>query len=604
MELIGLLGLPLVLLGALSASTFVFRFKQVSPHEISLHLLTGLVLVTYGFLYLRLLRAPPYLIFAPIMAGWAYLAFTRTRILTLNAVPSQPYSLSVVAPILLLGLYLATVIVSGIYMGTGDFPRVFINVDSAYYLQQMHSLAQQYDYPPPSLEVYGYAKKYHYGTQMLALGLSETLRITRHAALFLATIPALTAIMILVAYGIFREFSLQRRNLAIWACAALIFASHQYRFDYTSLSHIGKMVNLNEHYLAEYPFASSLMGITLFFGTLFTCMKDDTRYRALGAFLAGSMPLFKIPYLPYLLTGLGMIYAYEIARTRRLRLAAYPVAAVLLALLNMAVFAGLHGDKTEIIWGMFAGLTRIDRHHAFSVLLMSVVFLASGLVTKRMSWRPGLVRLLLMAVSFPILTLPIHFHTKDGWQLFTPLVSTVAIFVIAFLLVNVDRLSQWGRVRVVAMTAALFILPSISTVLYAGKVLLQPQLAHEFCDNRALADVLRHVPVEGSIVATNDLRYPAENFKRDQRQLQFGALFGHQNLVTDLVYENPPPRLRNFLERFHRLFATRSWDAAKINEYRSRIPVTHLVIHRGYPHPANIPIPMVYQNDEYQLYRF
>jgi hypothetical protein len=37
---------------------------------------------------------------------------------------------------------------------------------------------------------------------------------------------------------------------------------------------------------------------------------------------------------------------------------------------------------------------------------------------------------------------------------------------------------------------------------------------------------------------TNDLRYPAEGFSRDNRQMQIPALFGHQGFSLNYAYES------------------------------------------------------------------
>lgn len=604
MNLIHVVGLPLILGGAVAVSCTAFRIKELSVRDIPLHLVTGLAIVAYALYLLKLLGLPVHLVIVPVAACFVCTVTSGLRITAPEPASHRDDLLLCIVPLVLLALYFSTIVISGFYMGTGDHPAVFINVDSAYYLQETHSLAQHDVYPPPSLEVYGFAKKYHYGIQLLAAGLSEILDLSRHATLFLIVIPMVAATLIALAFGIFYEVSDQRRYLAIWGCAALALAARQQALHYTSWQAIWQALNQTERYQAQYPLASSMMGTSLMLGAVLTTLKDGRTARAIGAFLVGSMPLFKFPYLPYMLTGLGAVYLYEMVRTRRPRLVVYPIAAGALALLNMAVFSGLHSDQSGFTITFVGVLKQVGKHHVLSVALLLLLLMASGRVFHRAAWRPSLVRLLLMAGTFPILVLPVHFQSENGWQVFSPLVDMTAVFVIAFVIANVDDLARARRWTVSLLTAVLFVLPVISTVLYVKRLVVQPQLAHEYCDNRALAEVLRRVPVQNSIVATNDLRYPAEDYRRDLRQLQFGALFGHQNLLTNLVYEHPPQEQQEFLLRFQRLFRARVWEGETIESYRRQIPVTHLVIHRSYSHPSHIPLTLLFENDEYQLYRF
>ena len=55
-------------------------------------------------------------------------------------------------------------------------------------------------------------------------------------------------------------------------------------------------------------------------------------------------------------------------------------------------------------------------------------------------------------------------------------------------------------------------------------------------DNTQLAEVLGCVPLDNSVVITNDLRYPADNYKRVNRQMQLSSLFGHTFYNAELTY--------------------------------------------------------------------
>src|SRR5437763_14794214 len=78
-----------------------------------------------------------------------------------------------------------------------------------------------------------------------------------------------------------------------------------------------------------------------------------------------------------------------------------------------------------------------------------------------------------------------------------------------------------------------------------------PDSGHEFADNRTIAAALAAIPVNRSIIVTNDLRYPTDNFGRDDRQMQIPALFGHQAFSANFAYEPIEERrpLQQLLQR-------------------------------------------------------
>jgi hypothetical protein len=68
---------------------------------------------------------------------------------------------------------------------------------------------------------------------------------------------------------------------------------------------------------------------------------------------------------------------------------------------------------------------------------------------------------------------------------------------------------------------------------YSFQLLRDPASGNDFVDNRSLAEALAVIPTHGTIIVTNDLRYPAGNFTRDDRQMQIPALFGHQAFAVN-----------------------------------------------------------------------
>jgi hypothetical protein len=190
----------------------------------------------------------------------------------------------------------------------------------------------------------------------------------------------------------------------------------------------------------------------------------------------------------------------------------------------------------------------------------------------------------------------------DDWL---QILHSVPFLLHAFALSLVSR--RWaslGRRRraAVLLTMALAIVPvTTAAARYSVLLLRNPEGGHEFVDNRSLAGALAVIPTKGTVIVTNDLRYPAQNFSRDERQMQIPALFGHQAFAVNYAYEVvPSPRERRELQGLLQqpAWSDRILEAARTHRW------THLVIRKDYVHPAPIPLEQIFENEFYAVFRF
>jgi hypothetical protein len=164
-----------------------------------------------------------------------------------------------------------------------------------------------------------------------------------------------------------------------------------------------------------------------------------------------------------------------------------------------------------------------------------------------------------------------------------------------------DRLGGLRRAAFL-LSIAVAIVPTAAVAARYSLVLVRsPESGHEFANNRSLAEALRAIPPNGTIVVTNDLRYPAQRFSRDQRQMQIPALFGHQAFAVNYVYEVYLFSAER--AQLQELLAAPRWsadifDAARLHRW------THLVIRKDHVHPAPIPLEQIFENGEYAVFRF
>jgi hypothetical protein len=189
--------------------------------------------------------------------------------------------------------------------------------------------------------------------------------------------------------------------------------------------------------------------------------------------------------------------------------------------------------------------------------------------------------------------------TGDDWF---QMLHAVAFLLHAFVLSLASRRwSSLGRYRRAAflLTLALTLAP---VVLAAGDysllLLREPEAGNDFVDNRELAEALAVVPRAGTVIVTNDLRYPAGHFTRDDRQMQIPALFGHQAYAVNYAHEAVEER-----RDLQRLLQLPDWTDALMDAARTH-QWTHLLVRKDYPHPSSIPLEQIFENGPYAVFRF
>jgi hypothetical protein len=170
------------------------------------------------------------------------------------------------------------------------------------------------------------------------------------------------------------------------------------------------------------------------------------------------------------------------------------------------------------------------------------------------------------------------------------------------------RQHRWCRKGYVGALIVAMIPGLVSLVGHTYILLTEPAKGHEYVSNARIGEVLSKIPTQGTLIVTNDLRYPAENYKRKGRQFQFAGIFGHQNLMTNIAYVGVPKAergdLRKLWKKLNTLFSGERWAAEVVKELKAKYPITHLVIHKNFPHPEDIPLEQVFENEDYIVYAF
>jgi hypothetical protein len=522
-------------------------------------------------------------------------------------------------------ILLSPIVITFFYMAPGSFPPVFYNVDTASVLEKVHALVAANTYPPESLSNVGARRTYHYGTQAMAALISRSSGLLPHHSLFLIVLPLLTAGVVAAAVAAARYISpalprsitvplllISTPSLSssfwdkfgpqLWTAATSRgFSIDEIVGDYSLW---GILSNEAKNVGGDFVILSSIAGIAA---------APSLGWR-LPVFLLGSAILFKTPVGIALVAGFALAEIWQAVIAKRFRPSTQMLMAGVVFIATVVAFflaSSESNSRVELfplyhLRGIVSGGSlpgfRLD---VLWLFLPALIVLAARIKDPEKRSAP----ILLMGIA-PILVVNTTRMENiaaggagaDDWL---QILHSVPFLLHAFALSLASR--RWGRLgrqrrAAVLLTMALAIVPvATAAARYSLLLVRNPESGHEFVDNRSLAEALAVIPTDGTIIVTNDLRYPAGHFARDDRQMQIPALFGHQAFAVNYAYEVVPfSKERRELQK---LLQRPEWSDA-IPEAARTHHWTHLVTRKDYVHPAPIPLEQIFENDFYAVFRF
>ena len=502
------------------------------------------------------------------------------------------------------------VLIMGIRMGAGEYPAEFFAADSPFYLQQVYALIRTDSYPPPSLETYGFSFKYHYGLQAFVALASLLTNLQPHFLMFGVVEPLLGILSGLLIYDICRILT-GRHDAALVCLLLVLLGSKQYFINYLGPSG-WEFVAGHENFNFRYPNPPNVAGLLISLCVVRCAMEFDTRRMRLAAlFLTCMLPIFKIPYLIPVSAGLALIYCYELRKGFRSDLLLEIGGAAILSALCYETFskspATTNGVAVFEIPG-FVGMSMPWQNETLLVLGSLVIVTA---VVTRYRLSEGMSKLLMFALSPYLLFAPWRLDIRSAidnqYQIFELAIQLLALFTAIYIVSAWSRSrpkTAWQYVLATGMVIGLTGPGGVSLANHIYTVTVHPEQGHEYADNRSVADALARIPVENTLMVTNDLRYPADNYSRTYRQFQLAGIFGHRNFASDLVYGGFGSEDRNRYASVMKLFKAEPWPATQIHALRAQVAITHLLIHKNFAHATDIPLSLVYENKDYAVYLF
>jgi len=493
-----------------------------------------------------------------------------------------PYAPSFVAVVRMLG---------------SEFPKSFYSVDTPYHLSQVFSLLHGTGYPPASLNNLGAVFNYHYGSQLLSASISTSTGILAHNSYLLITpiVFLFSALCGLVILGSVQNSWQKKLILLFPLLCELSFLG----FNGSSLSYITSIEGIR----GGFPHIS-ITAATCLILFLLICFELSTKsVITFGAilFIPALIVLFKSPFI-FSVVGFVVGYIVRLALLRELRWKHFAIAcfSALLTLITIPLVS--MGANSFEFRGLFGGL-RLSFITTTQWLI--VIFVPFGLLTYG-RFRAACIDVFphILACFIPVSLYLSYFLKIDGtidnnlYQVTFPC-SLIAFFAL-FRSINVgDITTIYSRTATVLFIAGACLPMIINRAHNLVSVINQPIAWHEYVDNQKLGECLKVVPVQGSILVTNDLRYPAENFARANLQMQIPALFGHQMFAGNLPYE------KRFLnpEYFRAQEVLVSGTVDTIVRNAKLFGWTHVVLFKR-TSSVELPLKVICENSEVQIIKF
>jgi hypothetical protein len=218
----------------------------------------------------------------------------------------------------------------------------------------------------------------------------------------------------------------------------------------------------------------------------------------------------------------------------------------------------------------------------------------------------AILHFLSLAAAVAIICLPIfvavtyrHGMARNVFQWLQPAVWISSVVVVLGLSAGWNGTQVARKARILGVLAVFLSLPLLAKLKEIAVLTRKPEAWHEFVDNGPITPALAAIPIRGSLIATNDLRYPANNYKRDRRQFQIAALFGHQAYGAGISYDNPPDAAERAARQ--ELLQQATWTA-ELSRIACESGWTHVLLAKRVPYVKEVPGTRLYDSDAYAVY--
>ena len=560
------------------------------------YLIEGLLVTASGGLLLRQHRLPSMVQISPsISRGWQLVA------------------------VLILLLPLTYVFVSAWLGGRGAAPLIVLSEDYASDLSYVQSLLTSAEIPPTITAFAGHTMGYHYGTLEAAAHLVRRSGIPAHAALIFIVLPLLWSAAAASIWLIARRWSRDHHELVlIMAPLALtLFLSHDVmRPDWRVMKILsgwitGHPIGLKPFIGIALPHATVSSGICFSWAMLMLLyFWSNHSARWLAALAIGVLAVFDVFF--FASTGLvfGVWSLWQARQPGQRYQIVFPAIALVIGFALLHLIGGADAGA-RIGWIVFGNA--YTNHFAAGVLRdaipMAAIIAFGVCLSATRDFRLlvcGLAGLTMILFSITSLTALYYGGASESnlnwfrWLFIVP--ALLAIGTAGSVRAIRDQHRRWPRFVLAALLIWALVLPLLRYPIVALQTLVAPtSRGYDTVDVTMLTEALATIPVKGSLLVVNDLRYPATNSPDNAPVIP--AIYGHQCYICAIwpsqVWADEMGSRRDQI----RLLQSDPWPE-QLTGLAHQLGWTHLLIRKDGPHATSIPLKLLYENQDYAVYQF
>ncbi|MDY0884058.1 hypothetical protein ACFPL7_13660 [Dongia soli] len=597
-------------------------FGRIGPAEVAVSFSVGFILSGIVSILARLADLPGWtMILAFILCGLAFLSRMRrgggeqSLVRQERSSPGLSASITIAAIILLLPL--CVVLVRGALAGTGAFPPFIFYTDDATDLATIRSLLASPALPPYSLTFAGGIKPYHLGVLEAVANLVRLTGIKAHIAQFYLAFPIIEGGIIGVGWMLVRRLP-RGVPVILAACLVVVAFNHNHGDFRISFKTVKAILQTVKH--GSFAAEPTLNFLVVHLPTVGARMLawltvalmlywERRTARVLSAVLVGCLaPLDPFYFISTgLILGLWCLYRSVAGRQPREIL---PAAAALIIGLLLMTLSGSGGSEFFVKFAPFACTYCSENTVEISRDLAFVAICGLGLAAWCYRHVPSFcviwfiaALLLLLAANMLVLIYANQADPNFNWFRIASAVPMLAVaFTAAMLAEAWGKLPRVGRLLVSLVIVAATALSILRIPVVAAQVTANPLRGDDVVETTALAAAMQAIPLQNTVVVTNDLRYPVIDYRYGKKNTLISALFGHQCYFCNGDGEAELPGADQRLNEIRALSAEH-WSAA-IADLASKNHWTHFIVHKDWRYPHDLPLKCIFENERYAVYVF
>jgi hypothetical protein len=541
------------------APLFIHEADRVKPYALAiattLGLLLGGLIFVFGIMFAPSIPSVLLLsILLGILSAYNVSQFGKLMLPQISA-PTLATTGKVIVGLFFVFLFGGTTLVGDFLMGRGDYPHMFFNFVTSAKLSQSFSLTTAQLYPPILRAIEGFQIPYHYGAPATVTAFAVFTGNLIHKSMFWFVGPILVVGTVSTIVS-FSHMLIQNNGLRILAIVSFLpgvyFGSeltHVIASTSGSLDSLTAFTNERYSSFLNYDLYNPQIaggGVTdvsvlsgrflLLLSFLLFFQKSQKKFLLLSIVLILLMIFCKMDHVPALLGVIGAKVLITL-KASKLGFSVSWAGMILGTVVLCFVIFGYSGNTTPTLssFSFTEFSSRFVENQVTTELKIMAIFLTIPLVlitiqkSVAASFWPtvGPVLIGVVFASFAMAgAISLINIEKVYGQIRIPswIIGSITITV---LITCFERLRYSGRLLVALILSPLIFLSveaRIQNLNHARIIISAPSRSHEYINNKPLGDALRYIPINETLIVTNDFRSQTN----EESKTPICASWGHQ----------------------------------------------------------------------------